>query len=415
MNALVPPVAPGLHIADVAEFYAPLGGGVKTYIDAKLSYASRHGHRVSVIAPGRETRIEHRPGGEIIYVAAPAIPIDQRYHLFCNASPVHRLLDFLKPDIVEASSPWRAAGIVADWQGPAAAHARKVLVMHADAVAAHPQVWFRKYLSPAAIDRACFWFWAYLRRTSRAYSDVIVGSRWFGARLLQKGSIPSTVIPLGVDKALFNPARRDTACRRRLLANFGLPASATLLVGVGRHHPEKQWPVVFEAVGALKGRGVAMIQIGSGFRNACVRRAARAAGNVDLLGRIDDRALLARIVASSDALIHGSSAETFGIAASEGLAAGLPLILPTTGGCSDVADPAWAEVYRSGRSADACNAIERFLHRNAAELRAAAIHGQATRVASSEEHFQRLFAFYESGKTPGKGVRPLNPPLPVAA
>ena len=30
-----------MHIVDVAEFYAPLGGGVKTYIDAKLAFAQR--------------------------------------------------------------------------------------------------------------------------------------------------------------------------------------------------------------------------------------------------------------------------------------------------------------------------------------------------------------------------------------
>jgi len=49
-----------MHIVDVAEFYAPLGGGVKTYIDAKLAFGHRNCVKVSVIAPGPEDRVEPR-------------------------------------------------------------------------------------------------------------------------------------------------------------------------------------------------------------------------------------------------------------------------------------------------------------------------------------------------------------------
>jgi alpha-1,6-mannosyltransferase len=67
-----------MHIVDVAEFYAPLGGGVKTYIDAKLAFGHQTGVKVSVIAPGPEDRVEARDGGQVIYVKDPAIPGDRR-------------------------------------------------------------------------------------------------------------------------------------------------------------------------------------------------------------------------------------------------------------------------------------------------------------------------------------------------
>ena len=54
-----------MHIVDVAEFYAPLGGGVKTYIDAKLAFGHQNGVKVSVIAPGPEDRVERREGGQV--------------------------------------------------------------------------------------------------------------------------------------------------------------------------------------------------------------------------------------------------------------------------------------------------------------------------------------------------------------
>ena len=77
-----------MHIVDVAEFYAPLGGGVKTSIDAKLNFAHQHGAKVTVIAPGPENRVEPRDGGQVIYVKAPVIPVDTRYHVFWKAAPV---------------------------------------------------------------------------------------------------------------------------------------------------------------------------------------------------------------------------------------------------------------------------------------------------------------------------------------
>ncbi len=398
-----------MHIVDVAEFYAPLGGGVKTYIDAKLAFAHQNGARVSVIAPGPEDRVEPRDGGQIIYVKAPAIPVDTRYHVFWKAAPVHALLDEMKADVVEASSPFRGAWIVADWQGHAARRTHKALFMHADPIAAHLQVWAQDWLSADTVDKLASPGWRYLARTAKPYDSVVVGSRWFGQRIQRHGGIASTLVPLGVDTELFHPTRRDCELRRQLLAEFGLPPSGRLLIGVGRHHHEKQWPVVFEAVGALKDEGVAMIQIGNGFANEKITRAAEAAGNVKLLGHVGDRQLLARILASADAMIHGSRAETFGLVASEGLASGIPLILPSAGGCTDAADPAWAELYEPGNPTAARDAIHRLLTRNPDELRIAAIGARHSHISTPAQHFERLFNLY-SNSTP-----PMLHPLPTAA
>ncbi|MBT1595339.1 hypothetical protein, partial [Klebsiella pneumoniae] len=46
----------------------------------------------------------------------------------------------------------------------------------------------------------------------------------------------------------FSPALRDEELRAGLLAQCGLPPSAHLLVGIGRHHREKRWPMVIDAV-----------------------------------------------------------------------------------------------------------------------------------------------------------------------
>ena len=389
-----------MHIVDVAEFYAPLGGGVKTYIDAKLTFAHQHGVKVTVIAPGPEDRVEPRDGGQIIYVKAPTIPIDTRYHVFWKAAPVHALLNSLKPDVVEASSPFRGAWIVANWKGHAARRAHKALFMHADPIAAHPQIWFQDLLSADTVDRLAMPGWRYLARTAKPFDSIVVGSRWFRDRILKHSGIVSDLVPLGVDTALFHPKRRDNELRRSLLAELGLGPSGKLLVGVGRHHPEKQWPVVFAGVGALRDEGYAMVQIGNGFASEGVTKAAAAAGNVKLLGQVGDRTLLARILASCDAMVHGSRAETFGLVASEGLASGIPLVLPSEGGCTDAAHPDWSELYTPGDSAAATHAIHRLFGRDHAALRIAAIGARKSHISTPAQHFERLFALYQNATPP---------------
>src|SRR5262245_43494231 len=108
-----------MRIADVAEFYSPTGGGVRSYIDRKFEAAAEAGHELFVLAPADEDRFEPRPSGGVVMIRSPQLPMDANYRMFWQAAPVHRQLDALKPDLVEASSPWRGAWIVGSWAGPA--------------------------------------------------------------------------------------------------------------------------------------------------------------------------------------------------------------------------------------------------------------------------------------------------------
>ena len=105
-----------MRIVDVNEFYSPTGGGVRTYIDRKMSILAEMGHELIVLAPGTEDVVEERPGGgKIIYIKAPRLILDTNYGMFWDGAPVCRLLDELDPDIVEVSSPAKPAWFVAGW------------------------------------------------------------------------------------------------------------------------------------------------------------------------------------------------------------------------------------------------------------------------------------------------------------
>ena len=380
-----------MRIAEVAEFYAPNGGGVRTYIDRKLEAAARLGHELFVIAPAVEDSFEPRPGGGVVWVKAPALPFDANYRMFWDAAPVHAQLDRLQPDLVEASSPWRGAWITATWSGPAPL----AMFMHADPVASYPYRWFGPVASRDRIDRLFEWFWRYLGRLTARFDAVVVGGEWLAQRLREHGVQRVSTIGLGIDRSVFSPERRDEALRRQLLASCALGPEAKLLLGVGRHHAEKRWPTVVEAVAGI---GVdlpaGLLLVGDGIDRKSVQRAVGGNPHIRLVAPIYDRPMLATMMASADALVHGCESETFGLVAAEALASGLPLVVPDRGGCSDLADEAVAETYTANDSRAAAAAIRRLFARDPATLRAA-VNEAARHVRSDRQHFEDLFALYE--------------------
>jgi alpha-1,6-mannosyltransferase len=100
-------------------------------------------------------------------------------------------------------------------------------------------------------------------------------------------------------------------------------------------------------------------------------------------------------MASADAFVHGCCTETFGLVASEALASGLPLVLPDRGGAHAVAQPPFAETYRSGDGYDCARAIVALASRDQSLLRRAA-GVAAPKVWSDREHAQALIAHYQS-------------------
>ncbi len=381
-----------MRIVDVCEFYSPNGGGVRSYVDRKMQLLAEMGHELIVLAPASEDRIEEREtGGKIIWIKAPAMPFDANYRMFWDAAPVHAWLDRLRPDVVEASSPWRPAWIVGKWSGNAA----KVFFLHSDPVVSYPYRWFGRVASRERIDHAFEWFNRYLRRATPLFDSVVVCGQSLGDRLTQRNIGPVTCVPLGIDRTAFSPAHRDLSLRADLLAQCDLPETAHLLIGVGRHHPEKRWSLVIDAVQAAGAQQpIGLILIGQGMDSAALEKQIGANPHIRMFRPVYDRPQLARLLASADALIHGCEGETFGLVASEALASGLPLIVPDEGGCSEIALPEFSNSFVSNDGASAKAAILAFCARDGDTVHLAARRAAMT-VRSDREHVHELVAHYE--------------------
>ncbi|MFW2351030.1 glycosyltransferase [Qipengyuania sp.] len=374
-----------MRIVDVCGFYTPFGGGIRTYIDQKLRIAEQQGVDITILAPGaREETVDISPSARIAYIASPRFPLDRKYFAFADEAAVHAMLDRLEPDIVEASSPWRSADYVASY--PVAVP--RSLIMHSDPLSAHVYRWFERVVEPPTVDRAFEWFWRRLRGFGTRFDAVVAANSDLAARLVVGGVGHVVTLPMGIEKGLFSPARRDEAVRERLLATCGMGAEATLLITAGRLATEKRVPLLVEAaMRAGRSRPLGLAIFGEGRCRDQVLRTIAGNPHIRLFEPIRDRAQFATILASADALLHGCEAETFGMIAAEAHASGLPIVAPAAGG---VADFALRDPSLSFRPADAADATRAIL-----ALPSARIVRPGTQAARGmEEHFGDLFAHY---------------------
>ena len=381
-----------MRIVDVNEFYAPAGGGVRTYIDRKMAIMAGLDHELIVIAPGREDHTETRRGGGVHFIRSPGMPFDRNYGLFWNAEPIHRLLDRLRPDVVECSSPWRPAWIVANWRGPVA----KSFFMHNDNIAAYPQRWLGRVASAERVNRGFAWYSQYMNRFLKRYDTVLTNGPALYKRLDARGVRVDASMPLGIEKDHFSPDLRDASLRAELLAACELPEDAMLLLGIGRHHPEKRWPFIIDAVERASARHpIGLVLLGTGSDGQRIDRRIAGSPHIRMFNPIYDRQRLARILASCDALIHGAETEPFGLVALEAQASGLPLIVPDEGGCAELAFPGCSELYVARDAASCAAAILRMAAREPVQLRTAAVRAVDS-VRSDRDHVADLIAHYRS-------------------
>ncbi|MFC0683849.1 glycosyltransferase [Novosphingobium clariflavum] len=374
-----------MRIVDVCAFYSPQGGGVRTYVEQKLRIGPALGHEIVILAPGDEDAvIERDPGARIVTLKSPRFPLDRKYWYFNEAPRLHAALDALAPDFVEATSPWRSAGLVADWASPTP----RSLVMHADPLSAYAYRWLGDVFSRQTIDRQFSMFWQHLRRNSRRYDYVVCANSDLSRRLDEGGVSRTVTIPMGVEANRFSPLHRDPALRARLLADCDLPESAALLLAIGRLAPEKRWPLVIDAVSmASQQSPIGLVMLGEGREQRTILRHIAGNPHVRLYEPERDRAAFARIMASADGLVHGCEAETFCMTAAEARASGVPVIVPDAGGAADHARGGAGRTYAAAdvhAAAEAIRSVVRERPRPAATAR------------TMDEHFGDLFAAYEA-------------------
>lgn len=381
-----------MKVVDVAEFYTDQGGGVKTYINQKLRFGSEMGHEVVIVAPGKDWGEEERFGGRVIWVKGPRLPVDWRYYVLWREKAVHKILDREKPDVVEGSSPWTGGWFAGRWKGDAV----KTLIFHQDPVAAYPHTFLGSLLGFDRVDSFFGFYWKYLQKLSGNFDATIVSGEWLAKRIGKHGVHHPVAVPFGIDKEFFSPERRDEKLRTKLLADMGLPESASLMIAISRHHPEKRLGTVIDGFAqAAKEKPMGLMIFGDGPIRKYVHFKAKKSKHVKIMGFTENRDQLADILASSDYFVHGSSAETYGIVVAEAVCSGLPVVVPERGGAADIAKPAFGETYKPGDVGLFKKSLIDIVEQDRDKLVEATKKAAQNDIITMEGHFKMLFQKYQ--------------------
>jgi alpha-1,6-mannosyltransferase len=321
-----------MRVVQVANFYGPRSGGLRTAVDRLGAEYCALGHEVYLVVPGPVAGRARLTSG-VVRIAMPAtrIPFAGGYRaVFPRA--VTALLAELKPDALEVSDrlTLRSLGSWGRRHGVGT-----VMISHERLDRLAGQVMPRR-AARAIADVAN-------PRTAANY-DAVVCTTAFAREEFDRIGAPNVVtVPLGVDLEQFHPRRWSARVRRR----WATPGQ-TLLVHCGRLSVEKHAHRSIEAVVALRASGldVRLVVVGDGPQRARLQRQA-ARLPVDFTGYVGCRDTVASILASADVALAPGPHETFGLAALEALACGTPAVASRTS--------ALAEILTAGSGAAADN------------------------------------------------------------
>ncbi|MFX0576002.1 glycosyltransferase [Nocardia nepalensis] len=318
-----------MRIVQLANFYGPRSGGLRTALHHLGEGYVAAGHEVVLIVPGPRRAEEILPTGAVrITLPALAIPWTGGYRA-ADPRRVADVLAGLRPDVLEVSDRLTLRGF-GRW-----ARTRDV----ASVMISHERLdRLLGQIMPGPAARRCAD--VANRRTADSYDIVVCTTEFARAEFLRIDAPNVELVPLGVDLELFSPRRRDY----RLRADLGA-AGHPLLVHCGRLSVEKRVDRSIEAIGALRKAGVQarLVVAGEGPRREALERRARALPAlpgglpaVHFTGFITDRAMVAKLLATADVSLAPGPHETFGLAALEALAAGTPVVASRSSALADI-------------------------------------------------------------------------------
>jgi alpha-1,6-mannosyltransferase len=366
-----------MRVAQLANFYGPTTGGLRTVVDALgRGYADAGVERLLVV-PGAAATEERIDGGVRVTVPARRVPGGGPYRVITDTARVRALLEEFGPDRLEISDKvtlHRLARWAEDRDVPS------VLLSHEriDSILA-PRVPRGLPLRRAANQ--------WNRRLAAAFDAIVCASAFAAAEFERIGARNVVRVPLGVDLSLFHPDARG-----------GRPVAGRplQLVCVGRLSREKRPGVALGAVRHLVASGVPaeLTFVGDGPLRA--RLGLLAAGlPVTFVGHLREQVGVAVLVAQADVALAPSPCETFGLSVLEALACGTPVVVADTGASRELVDRSpigvvTASDSRAFAAAARALAVEPVATRRAEARRRAEIYPWSRAVASLLDLHQRL-------------------------
>lgn len=314
-----------LKICDLTQFYSPVSGGVRRYIEQKGAYVRKHRPDCQhiVIVPGEKTESFGDELLRIYTISSPLLSRTSRYRALTKLHLIEEVLEKERPDIIESGDPYQVA-----WKAVASGRGLDIPVVgfyHSH----FPEAYFRtiaKFFGPLAVsvtDEICR---KYVTTLYNRFECTFVPSPVLAKLLRSWGVERIHTVDLGVDAEVFIPDIDDCAATR---AKLGISQEARLLLYVGRLAPEKNVRTLFEAFSHLHSRDPGkynLLCVGDGTQRSLVENLRSETGSVHWISFCPDAQELASLYRAADLFVHPGVQETFGLVALESQASGTPVV-----------------------------------------------------------------------------------------
>jgi alpha-1,6-mannosyltransferase len=300
-----------VRIAQLANFYGPASGGLRTAVDALGRGYVEAGHERALLVPGPDDSWTEDERGITVTFRAPTL-LGESYRMVLQPWKVREALDRIRPTNVEVSDKTTMV-TAAGWARRRGAGS--VLLSH-ERLDTHlgPRITWRGGLVRGvnAVNRLLL----------RKFDEVVVTSAFAADEFARVATRGVHRIPLGVDLTTFHPDYADHP-------GGGLPR----LIYIGRLSEEKSPALAVATAVELHRQGFEfrLDVYGDGpDKEELVALAADAP--IVFHPYMSDRRELAARLASADVALSVCPVETFGLAILEALASGTPVVTADRGG-----------------------------------------------------------------------------------
>ena len=302
--------------------YGPKSGGLKTTVNEISRRYAEIGNEVLVIIPDKESQLTGSPNLTFHRLQSPVIPYSGGYRVITKVRKVISLLDDFAPDVIEISDRSTLL-IVAAWAKRKGipttffAHERLDEVLHSF----FPLLPGQKVISK---------LWN--RLTNITFTNIVATTKYASKEFLDISSKKLEVIPLGVDLNTFQP---------KVVGKSNSHSDEKYLISCTRLSKEKDPFFLIELARELKSANIdtPILVFGTGpLFGKLTAIAKQEKLNIDFLGYINDKNYLAQKIAGADAYLAPGPIETFGLAALEALACGVPVLCSNKAAISEIID-----------------------------------------------------------------------------
>lgn len=310
-----------LRIALFTGNYNYVRDGANQALNRLVDFLLRQGANVRVYAPQVE-KPAFEPTGDMVGVPSMPVPLRPEYRLpLALTRSVRRDLTEFAPNVIHIGSPDIVSHRAVTW-----ARRRNIPAI----ASIHTR--FETYLAYYHLEMLEPAVRAMLRRLYRR-CDAILAPAESSAAVLRAQRMNKNIFiwARGVDREQFHPARRDMEWRRGL----GIADDEMVIAFLGRIVMEKGLDVFTAAIDALEPRGVPfrVLVIGDGPARNWFE--ARLPSSAVFVGH-QEKADLARALASCDVFLNPSITETFGNVTLEAMACAVPVVAAVAPGATSL-------------------------------------------------------------------------------